>query len=108
MGLISGEGFWSPLIWLALAAGVGAIAWFIWSHGRREYKSGTEQDAPFLSGERSTEGMYVGGEHLYWGFVEGLRPIVERIRAFHTGFIGDYIGWFIVIMALAFIILALT
>jgi hypothetical protein len=108
MSLTSGEGFWSPLWWLALAAGVGVLGWLFWRMGRRTYKAGTEQDAPFLSGEAAKEPAHVGGEHLYWGFVQGLRPLVEHLRAFHTGMLEDYVGWLLWLLAVAFLVVALT
>lgn len=106
MTLLTGQGFWNPLLWLAAAAGVAVLALLVWSRGRKGYNRGTEQVLPFLSGEK-VEGTHVGGGHLYWGFVEGLRPYVERLRAFHTGFIGDYVAWLIVMLAVVFLIVLL-
>ncbi|HEU68299.1 MAG TPA: hydrogenase [Candidatus Acetothermia bacterium] len=103
MTLLTGHGFWSPLPWLAAAAGVVLLSFLVWSRGRKGYHRDTEQVLPFLSGERR-DGARVGGQHLYWGFVEGLRPYMERLRAFHTGFIGDYVAWLIVMLAIAFLI----
>ncbi|MBC7098205.1 hydrogenase [Candidatus Bipolaricaulota bacterium] len=108
MRLFTGEGHWSPLVWLALAAGVGFFAWLLWRWGRRTYKAGTEQDIPFLSGERAPEGAHVGAPHLYWGFLQGLRPVLEGLRAFHSGFLGDYVTWMVVLLAVALLVVALT
>jgi len=108
MRLVTGQGFWSPLVWLALAAGVALLAWAFWFRGRRTYKAGTDQDMPFLSGEQVPEGAHVGGQHLYWGFVEGLRPFVDRVQAFHTGFLGDYMTWLVVLLAVALLVVMLT
>ncbi len=102
MTLLTGYGFWSPLVWLAGAAGATFLALLLWSRGRRDYRRG-EGELPFLSGEKA-EGAHVGAGHLYWGFVEGLRPYVERLRAFHTGFLGDYVAWLVVVLALVFLI----
>lgn len=98
MRLVTGQGYWSPLIWLALAAGVAFFGWQFWRLGRRPYKAGTDQDAPFLSGEAAPEGAHVGGHHLYWGFLQGLRPALEALRAFHSGFLGDYLTWTVVVV----------
>ncbi|MBC7093513.1 hydrogenase [Candidatus Bipolaricaulota bacterium] len=104
MRLVTGEGYWSPLAWLAAAAGVLLLAGLLWSRGRRDWKRGTEEELPFLSGEAAPEGARVGGQHLYWGFVEGLRPYVERLRAFHSGFVADYVAWFVVVLAMALLV----
>jgi len=103
MTLFTPHGYWNPLLWLAAAAGVTALALVVWSRGRRDYSRGTDAELPFLSGEKA-EGAHVGGGHLYWGFVEGLRPYVDRLRAVHTGFVGDYVGWLVVILAVVFLI----
>ncbi|HDI11659.1 MAG TPA: hydrogenase [Candidatus Acetothermia bacterium] len=107
-GIGSGEGFWNPIVWTLLALGVLGLAYALWLQGRRTYKRGTEQEEPFLSGERlPEEGSHIRGEHLYWGFVAGLRPLIETLRAFHTGFIGDYIGWLVVVLGVAILVVML-
>lgn len=103
MTLLTGHGFWNPLLWLAAAAGVVVLSLLLWFRGRRDYTRGTDQELPFLSGEKM-EGARVGGGHLYWGFVEGLRPYVERLRLFHSGFVGDYVAWLVVVLAVVFLI----
>lgn len=108
MRLVTGQGYWSPLVWLALAAGVVLLAWAFWTRGRRTYKAGTDQDIPFLSGEAAPEEAHVGGQHLYWGFVQGLRPALEALRAFHSGFLGDYVTWMVVLLAVALLVVVLT
>ncbi len=103
MQLTTGEGFWTPLVWVAAAVATVLLALLLWSRSQRAYKRGTEQDLPFVSGEK-VEGAHVGGQHLYWGFVEGLKPLVDRLRWFHTGFVGDYVAWFVAILAVVLLI----
>lgn len=107
MRLVSGEGFWSPIVWLLLALGVAAIGIALWLQARREYKRGTEQEEPFLSGEPAPEEVHLPSHHLYWGFVEGLRPLVEGLRRFHTGFVGDYVGWLVAVLAVVLLVVVL-
>lgn len=102
MTLFTGYGYWNPLLWLAAAAGATLLALLFWARGRKDYRRG-EGELPFLSGEE-VPGAHVGGGHLYWGFVEGLRPYVERLRAFHTGLVNDYVGWLVVILAVVLLL----
>lgn len=108
MRIGSGEGFWGPIVWAILALGVAAIAFAVWFQGRRTYKRGPEQEEPFLSGEKLPPGAPgIGGTHLYWGFTEALKPFLSRLASFHTGFVGDYVGWLIVILVVAIMVVIL-
>jgi len=106
MRLLTGEGHWNPLVWLAAAVGVGALAALLWARRRRDSQRGTKQDLPFLSGEKM-DGAHVRGQRRYWGFVERLRPCVERLRALHTGFVGDYVAWLVLLLGAVFLIVLL-
>lgn len=102
--IVTGQGYWSALIWVAAALGVLVLAGALWSRGHREYKRGTEQELPFLSGERA-ENPQVGALHLYWGLTEALRPLLERLRNWHSGVVSDYVGWLVVILGVALLLL---
>lgn len=101
--ILTGHGFWNALIWVAAALGAVLLALVLWSWGRREYKRGTEEELPFLSGEK-WEDSRVGAAHLYWGFVEAINPFLSRLRSGHSGLIGDYVGWFLVIAAVVLLL----
>lgn len=101
--IFTGQGYWSPLIWVAAALGVFVIALLLWGLGRREHKRGTDQELPFLSGERVEEPR-VSAVHLYWGFVEALKPVLVRLKSWHSGVINDYIGWFLLVLAVVFLL----
>ncbi|MEN3010116.1 MAG: hydrogenase [Candidatus Bipolaricaulaceae bacterium] len=104
--VLTGQGYWSPLIWAAAALGTFLLAGLLWWRGRREYKRGTEQELPFVSGER-VENPRVGALHLYWGLTEALRPFLERLRGWHSGVINDYAGWFVVVLGVVLLLLLL-
>ncbi len=109
MRIGSGEGFWGPIVWALLALGVLALGIAVWLQGRRTYKKGTEQEDPFLSGEKLPEGGGgVAATHLYWGFAEALRPLLSRLVALHTGFVGDYVGWLLVVLVIAVLVVMLS
>lgn len=102
--IFTGHGYWTPLIWTLASLGVLILAILFWSRGRREYKRGTEQELPFLSGEKA-ENPRVGAPHLYWGFVEALRPFLSPLRDWHSGLINDYAAWFLVVLGVALLLL---
>jgi|Deesub1362B_J571_1020462.scaffolds.fasta_scaffold00111_55 hypothetical protein len=109
MRIGSGEGFWGPIVWVILALGILAMGFAVWLQGRRTYKRGTEQEEPFLSGEKlSKGGGAVAGIHLYWGFAEALRPLLSRLVAFHSGFVGDYVGWLLVVLVVSLLVVMLS
>ncbi|MCS7240492.1 MAG: hydrogenase [Candidatus Bipolaricaulota bacterium] len=101
--IFTGHGHWSPLIWVAAALGTFSVALLLWLLGRREHKRGTDQEIPFLSGERMEEPR-VSALHLYWGFAEALKPILTRLKTWHSGVVNDYAGWFLLILAVVFLL----
>jgi hypothetical protein len=109
-GINTGFGVWNPIAWTLLFVGVALAAWLLRLLGRRDYKRGTGQTKVFLSGneEPAPEQLHVRGEHLYWGLVDGLAGYYRRIRAAHTGVLTDYIAWFVGVLGVVLIILALV
>jgi len=101
--IFTGQGYWSPLIWAAGALGTLILAFLVWSQGRREHKRDTEQELPFLSGER-VDDPRVDASHLYWGLAEALKPFLGRLKSWHSGIINDYAGWFMVILAVVLLL----
>jgi len=101
-------GFWDPLVLLVAAIVVALIAYIIRSLGRRDYKTG-EQAKPFFSGvaEPDKEAMHVRASNLYWGFTEALKGYYTSMKRMHSGMLNDYIGWFVGIAALMFVVIFL-
>ncbi|HDN50765.1 MAG: hydrogenase [Thermoplasmata archaeon] len=99
-------GFWDPLILVLAAIVVAIIAYIIRAAGRRNHKTG-EQAKPFFSGvaEPSKEAMHVRASNLYWGFTEALKGYYTSMKKMHSGMLNDYIGWFVGIAALIFVVL---
>ena len=106
----TGFGIWSPVVWTLLFIGALGIGFWIWSAGRKDYKENSNQTKPFLAGneEANPKDLHVRGSHLYWGMTAGLRGYYDRIQEWHTGILSDYVGWFIGVLAVVFIILALV
>jgi hypothetical protein len=109
-GISTGFGAWNPIAWTLLFLGIAGAAWLIRLLGRRDYKKGTEQTKAFLSGneEPPPEQLHVRGSHLYWGLVDGLAGYYRRVRAMHTGVLSDYVAWFVGVLGVVLIILALV
>ena len=107
-GINTGFGAWNPIAWTLLFLGILIIGFFIRSFGRKDYKRGTGQAQPFLSGNLepdTPEALHVSGRNLYWGMVHGLSGYYKRIRKAHTGVLSDYVAWFIGALGLVFIVL---
>ena len=107
-GINTGFGAWNPIAWTLLFLGVLIIGFFVRSFGRKDYKRGTGQAQPFLSGNpepEASEALHVSGRNLYWGMVHGLAGYYKRARKLHTGILSDYVAWFIGALGLVFIVL---
>ena len=91
----TGSGLWNPLVWILAVVIALLIVYIIRSFGKKEFKEGTEQTKPFLSGnpEGDKESMHVKGSNLYWGFMESMRLSYNLLKKIHTGNVSDYVLW---------------
>ncbi len=106
----TGSGTWNPVLWL-LGFGVAlGIAWFIRSFGRKDFREGTGQSLPFISGNDEPEdgGGHIPASNMYWGFLESMKSYYKRIVPLHSGIVTDYIAWFLGVMALMLVIGLMT
>jgi hypothetical protein len=105
--LETGSGFWTPIIWISAMVIAFLIAYILRGFGKKEYKEKTEQTQAFLSGnpEYEKEQMHVKGGNVYWGFVESLKWAYNFLMKMHNGNASDYVLWFVVMLAILFILL---
>jgi hypothetical protein len=104
--LESGSGFWNPLLWILVVLVTFLLFYGIRGFGKSTYKKGTEQTKAFLSGnqESSPEDMHVKASNLYWGFTSSMKTLYIGLQKMHTGNTSDYILWFIIVLAVLFLI----
>jgi len=104
--LESGSGFWNPLIWVLVVGILFLLFYGIRGFGRSTYKKGTEQTTVFLSGNKDTspEASHVKASNLYWGFTTSMKSLYSMLRKLHTGNTSDYVLWFILVLAVLFLI----
>lgn len=105
--LSSSSGLWNPLVWITAVVIAFLVAYIIRGKGRTDYKKGTEQTKPFLSGnpEGDKEKMHIKGSNMYWGFTESMKWIYNILEKMHNGNISDYVLWFVIILGIFFIII---
>jgi hypothetical protein len=110
LSLKTGSGFFSPLILIIGFIAIMAIVYLIRGFGEKGYKKGTEQTKPFLSGGSvaSPADTRVGADNIYWGFVEGLKGYYKILQNLHSGIVNDYVAWFVVILAIVFVVILIT
>ena len=103
----TGNGFWNPLVWITVIVIALLVVYIIRSFGKKDYKEGTTQTKPFLSGnpEGDKESSHVKGSNLYWGFMEAMKGPYKILTKMHTGNVSDYVLWFVVVMGLFFILI---
>lgn len=104
--LKTGSGFWHPIIWIIAIVIAFLIIYILRGFGKKEYKEKTGQTQAFLSGnpEYEKEQMHIKGSNVYWGFTEALKWVYGVLRKMHTGNVSDYVLWFVIVMAILFII----
>jgi len=108
--LETGSGFWNPLIWGIAIVVAFLIMYIVRGFGKKEYKEKTEQTQVFLSGnpEYDKEKMHIKGSNVYWGFTETLRWVYKVLEKMHTGNVSDYVLWFVIVLAVIFIIVGVV
>jgi hypothetical protein len=104
--LNTGNGFWSPIIWVIAIVVAFLIIYIIRGFGNKEYKENTGQTQAFLSGNPEYEKgqMHIKSSNIYWGFIETLKPVYGILQKMHTGNVSDYVLWFMIVMAVLFVI----
>jgi len=106
--LFTGFGSWNPILWAFAFAVAIIIGWIIWRRGEASCKTGTEQEKPYLSGNKEPEkgDVHVRSGNMYWGFTEALKGYYEFLVPLHTGILTDYILWLLGVIAVMLIIVA--
>lgn len=105
--LESGSGFWNPILWVLMVFILFLLVYGIRGFGKSTYKKGTEQTKVFLSGnkEPSPEELQVKASNLYWGFTTSMKSLYSILRTMHTGNTSDYVLWFLIVLAVIFLII---
>ena len=105
--LESGSGFWNPLLWILVLVITFLLFYGIRGFGKSTYKKGTEQTKVFLSGNKETtpEEMHIKASNLYWGFTTSMKSLYSVLKKMHSGNTSDYILWFVLVLAVLFLIL---
>ena len=106
--ITTGSGFWNPLIWIIAFITALLLVYAIRLFGNKQYKKGSSQTKPFLSGNvaENNEQLHVKGVNVYWGFTEAFKGYYDKMRRIHTGDARDYVLWFLIVMiGLFFIVL---
>jgi hypothetical protein len=102
----TGTGFWNPIMWIIIFGIAFLTIYILRGLGNSKYKKDTEQTKVFLSGnkEYDAEHMHVKASNLYWGFTTSMQGLYQVLKRMHTGNISDYVLWFVIILALLFLI----
>lgn len=94
----TGFGFWSPLVLVGVFFVVFVVCALFCFLFRRDQARGA-QSKPFLAGHEFKEKKVMPASSLYWGFTEALKPFYGLVQPIHTGLVGDYVSWFVVVAA---------
>lgn len=106
----SGFGYWDVYIWLIFFVISSTLVLWLRSLGRNDYKEGTEQDEIFYgSNEVPEDGddMGVPAASAYWGFVKALKPYYDTLIEIHSGIVSDYVGFFVLTVAVLTVLVLL-
>ncbi len=101
--VVSGFGYWDIYVWLIFLAIACFFTMWLRNTGRQDYKEGTYQDEIYFSGNdvpEDGEDISVPADSAYWGFTKFFRPYYDFMALFHNGLAQDYLGYFVVFIAI--------
>jgi hypothetical protein len=98
-------GNWNPLVFVAVFVAVIIIILILRAFGNSS--RGKFEQRPFLSGNVDYKTDNLRASNVYWGFFDGLKSVYTPLVAMHTGYIIDYLGIFIVMLALVMVLVIL-
>jgi len=98
--LESYSGYWYPLVFVSVFLILSFIVYILSRVFFSSAHKKGEQAKPFLSGNKETEKVHIPASSIYWGFIKALRGYYDVIIPFHTGNINDYMGAFIIVLAI--------
>ncbi|MCX6802844.1 MAG: hydrogenase [Candidatus Diapherotrites archaeon] len=98
---------WSPLMFIGALAIVLMLVIALRSFGKKGFKEGKFRADAFLSGNEPMEKHDVKASNFFWGFFEAFKGYYEKMLAIHTGFVNDYIFWFLFCVSLLLIALCM-
>jgi hypothetical protein len=98
---------WDPIAWLIAAVLILLIVYIIRSVGDKRYEKGTAQAKPFWSGNIKEPEGTAGSTDLYWGFMDSFSALWKPLMRMHTGIANDYLGAFVVVLAVVLVVILL-
>lgn len=101
--VITGFGYWDIYAWLIFLAIACFFTLWLRSYGRQDYKEGTYQDEIYFSGNdvpEDGEHISVPADSAYWGFIKVFRPYYDVMLSIHNGLAQDYLGYFVLTIAI--------
>ena len=97
--LETGSGFWNPIIWCGAIVVSFLIVYILRGFGKKDFKQQTRAK------KYAKEQAHVKSGSAYWGFAESLEWAYNIILKIHTGNISDYVLWFVIVLAVLFIMI---
>jgi len=97
--------YWDPLLLVMVLLGIAAALFLLGKLLFRGDYNRNAQVKPYNSGALEEMDYSVKAQNLYWGFRKSLELYYEKLEALHNGDLNDYIKWFIITMALCFLLI---
>ncbi len=98
--LLTGDGFWSVLVFAGAFVAIMCIAAAVRSMGSNGFHKRDGMGQPYYFGNKVTESARVSGGNVYWGFLKAMDGYYRPVKAEHTGDANDYVSWLLVAMAI--------
>ncbi len=104
-GIQTSMGSWNPIMFIIVFAAIITLILIIRAFGNSS--RGRFEQRPFLSGNVDYKADNLSASNMYWGFFDCLKSVYKPLVAMHTGNITDYLGIFVVMLALVMVLVIL-
>jgi len=97
---------WIPLLWVCVFLIIMVLFIIIGKlFFRDDFDEMSEQGLPFYSGTSNKMLQLITASNLYWGFKHTLQSYFNSLNRLFISNLGDFIQWFIIIVAIMLLII---
>lgn len=98
------HGIWVPLAFVLFASLAMLVSYAFSLLGKKDFAYSKVKAKPFVSGNDASAYGVISASDYFWGFFRATENYYKLVKGIHTGLVGDYVFWFVVVASILLII----